>query len=204
MARWTDQTAYPSHVPNDDDLLVIADVAQATGSRQRTTSVASLRSQIAGQAHVAAVDPTASDDNTEGYSVGSLWYNSVSEALFIATDVSTGAAVWDEITSGAGGSPHATINSYAGNRTLDGDDAGAYLRITAAGTVTLPNGLDTGFQCSITNQTDAADVDLDATTTLVLPAGFTEFIENRRAVTVIHVGSNVWEVHGALVEEVGS
>src|SRR5690606_17086500 len=48
----------------------------------------------------------------------------------------------------------ATINSYAGNTTLDSDDSGAYVRITAAGTVTLPDGLATGFQCVIVNATD--------------------------------------------------
>lgn len=94
----------------------------------------------------------------------------------------------------------ATVNSYAGNRTLDGDDSGAYVRITAAGTVTLPDGLATGFQCVIVNATDAAEVALSAATTLTLPSGFDPTIQNRRAVTVIHVGSNVWEAHGALVE----
>lgn len=94
----------------------------------------------------------------------------------------------------------ATVNSYAGNRTLTNDDSGAYVRVTAAGTVTLPDGLDTGFQCVIVNATAGATVGLTADTTLVLPAGFEPEIQNRRAVTVIHVGSNVWEAHGALVE----
>lgn len=95
----------------------------------------------------------------------------------------------------------ATVNSYAGNRTLDGDDSGAYVRITAAGTVTLPDGLATGFQCVIVNATDSDTVVLSAATTLTIPSGFEAEIQNRRAVTVVHVGSNVWEVHGALVEE---
>lgn len=95
----------------------------------------------------------------------------------------------------------ATLNSYAGNRTLDASDSGAYVRITAAGTVTLPDGLSTGFQCVIVNATDSDTVVLSAATTLTIPAGFEPEIQNRRAVTVIHVGSNVWEAHGALVEE---
>src|SRR5690606_9014266 len=90
----------------------------------------------------------------------------------------------------------ATVNSYAGNRTLDGDDSGAYVRITAAGTVTLPDGLATGFQCVIVNATDSDTVALSAATTLTLPSGFDAEVQNRRAVTVIHVGSNVWEAHG--------
>lgn len=94
----------------------------------------------------------------------------------------------------------ATVNSYAGNRTLDGDDSGAYVRITAAGTVTLPDGLATGFQCVIVNATASAEVALSAATTLVIPTGFEAKVQNRRAVTVIHVGSNAWEAHGALEE----
>ena len=95
----------------------------------------------------------------------------------------------------------ATVNSYAGNRTLDGDDSGAYIRVTGAATITLPDGLSTGFQCVIVNATDSDTVVLSAATTLTIPAGFEPEIQNRRAVTVIHVGSNVWEVHGGLVEE---
>lgn len=94
----------------------------------------------------------------------------------------------------------AKVNSYSGNRTLDGDDSGAYVRITAAGTVTLPDGRATGYQCVIVNATDSDTVALSAATTLTLPSGFDAEIQNRRAVTVIHVGSNVWEAHGALVE----
>lgn len=94
----------------------------------------------------------------------------------------------------------ATVQSYAGNRTLDSDNAGAYVRITAAGTVTLPDSLATGFQCVIVNATASDTVALSAATTLTLPTGFDAEVVNRRAVTVIHVGSNVWEAHGALVE----
>lgn len=94
----------------------------------------------------------------------------------------------------------AVVNSYAGNRTLDSSDSGAYVRITAAGTVTLPDSQSTGYQCVIVNATDSDTVALSAATTLTIPSGFEAEIRNRRAVTVIHVGSNVWEVHGALVE----
>lgn len=94
----------------------------------------------------------------------------------------------------------ATVQSYGGNRTLDASNAGAYVRITAAGTVTLPDSLATGFQCVIVNATTSDTVELDAATTLILPPGFDPEVQNRRAVTVIHIGSDVWEVHGALEE----
>lgn len=94
----------------------------------------------------------------------------------------------------------ATVQSYSGNRTLDATNNGAYVRVTAAGTVTLPNGLGDGFQCVIVNDTASDTVELDAATTLTIPSGFEAEVVNRRAVTVIHVGSNVWHAHGALVE----
>lgn len=120
-------------------------------------------------------------------------------------DATTTIGAVREAVGGGGDTSHllpklAAVNSYAGNRTLDTDDSGAYVRVTAAGTVTLPDGLAAGFQCVIVNATDAATVALTAATTLTIPAGFEPEIQNRRAVTVIHVGSNVWEAHGALAE----
>lgn len=160
------------------------------------------------------------DDGSLGTSAGT-----VEKPILIATSATSavlilaisgegggGAGVWGGITGtladqtdlnaalNARLTKHATVNAYAGNRTLDTDDSGAYVRITAAGTVTLPDGLDTGFQCVVVNATDSATVDLTAATTLTIPAGFEPEVQNRRAVTVVHVGSNVWEVHGALVE----
>ena len=46
---------------------------------------------------VAAGDPTGTDDETLGYVVGSLWYDTVGPQLWILTDASEGAAVWDEV-----------------------------------------------------------------------------------------------------------
>lgn len=42
-------------------------------------------------------DPTASDDNTAGYSIGSYWINTSSDDSFVCLDASTGAAVWGEL-----------------------------------------------------------------------------------------------------------
>lgn len=96
---------------------------------------------------------------------------------------------------------NAVVNSYAGNHTLDASDAGAYVRITAAGIVTLPDGMPTNYQCVIVNATDDDVVELAAETTLTIPSGMTAEVANHRAVTVIHVGSDVWEAHGALPEQ---
>lgn len=42
----------------------------------------------------AVVDPNVNDDSDDGYSVGSLWVNATDGRVFIATDVTVGAAVW--------------------------------------------------------------------------------------------------------------
>jgi len=43
-----------------------------------------------------AAVPTATDDNTKGYVVGSQWTNTAASprAIYLCTDASTGAAVW--------------------------------------------------------------------------------------------------------------
>lgn len=94
----------------------------------------------------------------------------------------------------------ATVQSYSGNRTLDASNNGAYIRFTATATVTLPDGLATGFQCVIVNASSSDVVSLSAATTLTIPSGYDAEVVNRKAVTVIHVGSDVWEAHGALEE----
>lgn len=55
--------------------------------------------------NVTTSDPAVGNDNTENYAVGSQWYNSSSSTLFIADDVSTGAAVWTAISGGSSFTP---------------------------------------------------------------------------------------------------
>lgn len=47
----------------------------------------------------ATSDPTATDDVGDGYAAGSLWLNTTSGALFVCTDNTSSAAVWDQINS---------------------------------------------------------------------------------------------------------
>jgi hypothetical protein len=46
----------------------------------------------------AAVAPTVTDDATAGYSVNSLWTDTVLDDAYICVDSSNGAAVWKKIT----------------------------------------------------------------------------------------------------------
>lgn len=48
-----------------------------------------------------ASDPTINDDSDDGYETLSLWLNTSSGALFRATDVTVGSAVWQEIAMDA-------------------------------------------------------------------------------------------------------
>ena len=50
----------------------------------------------------AIIDPVVTDDDSEGYSVGSKWINTDSAAIFFCIDATTGAAVWSQSGSGAG------------------------------------------------------------------------------------------------------
>lgn len=43
----------------------------------------------------AVVDPTATDDDSAGYAVGSVWVNTSSGDVYVLVDASTGAAVWN-------------------------------------------------------------------------------------------------------------
>jgi hypothetical protein len=47
----------------------------------------------------ATTNPSVTDDSSQGYSVGSLWINTTTDAAFTCVDASVGAAVW---TEGAG------------------------------------------------------------------------------------------------------
>lgn len=44
-------------------------------------------------------DPTVSSDGTQGYSIGSTWINTSSRKQFVCLDITTGAAVWKELTN---------------------------------------------------------------------------------------------------------
>jgi hypothetical protein len=91
---------------------------------------------------------------------------------------------------------HALQRSVAGNHTLEAGDAGYIIRITAAGVVTLPSGLDTNLQAIIRRAT-AGEVSLSADTLNVVGGG-TKIPAEHDAVSVVHQGSGVWDVYGDL------
>jgi len=79
-----------------------------------------------------AGDPTVNDDNTAGYSIGSLWVNIVSGSAYIATGVSTGAAIWERISGGVEWIVKTTNYTASVNEGIFANTS------TAAWTLTLP------------------------------------------------------------------
>jgi len=64
-----------------------------------------------------AVNPTVNDDSTAGFDVGTIWINTATDDVFIAADVSVGAAIWvGPITSSA----HAEVTLAADAETILG------------------------------------------------------------------------------------
>lgn len=94
----------------------------------------------------------------------------------------------------------ATVRSVASDYTLVSTDSSVILDVSTTATVTLPNGLDTGFQAVIVNGSSAGTdtVTLIASTTLNSKDSATSLANQYGAVTVLHKGSNVWYAFGDL------
>jgi hypothetical protein len=59
--------------------------------------------------------PTANDDNTAGYAVGSRWVDVTADKEYVCVDSSTAAAVWTETTGGGGLDVHTSRTSAEGS-----------------------------------------------------------------------------------------
>ena len=84
--------------------------------------------------------------------------------------------------------------------TLAESDFGKVLRYSSTSTitVTLPNGLKTGFWCVIQKTGASGTLNLSASTTLNTLGGFNSLTDQHGMVTVYHLGSNVWTASGNL------
>jgi len=72
------------------------------------------------------VDPVPSNDFTEGYSVGSLWYNTDTEVLWVARSVGLGTAYWVEAGGTSSPAGVTELNGLTGSLTVAlGTDASA-------------------------------------------------------------------------------
>lgn len=113
----------------------------------------------------ASADPTANNDQTQGYSVGSIWQNSSTGRTFIARNVSTGAAVWITFTSTFQGPNYVASNWYippgvnfTGTNTPNATTlytfpfiAGERITLGACGSRVTTAQASQNFQCAIYN-----------------------------------------------------
>lgn len=86
-------------------------------------------------------DPTASDDETAGWDIGSRWINTSSDKVWFCVDSTAGAAVWKDVsTAGAGSHPVFTRTSdpTANDDTGDGYQVGDHWINTTNRTVWTP------------------------------------------------------------------
>lgn len=77
--------------------------------------------------------PVATDDDGEGWLVGSRWIDTTADKEYVCLDITTDAAVWTETTGGGGGS--GTVTSVAVDGGTGLTDSGG--PITTSGTITL-------------------------------------------------------------------
>lgn len=70
----------------------------------------------------ATVSPSVNNDNTESYSIGSIWIDTVSNNEWVALDVTTKSAVW-KLTTGGGGGGITWLGAWAISTSYSVDDA---------------------------------------------------------------------------------
>lgn len=83
----------------------------------------------------AAVNPTVNNDNTQGYAVGSHWWNTTANTLWVAYSVATGAAVWRRLLSGTTWPFTASLTVDPTNANADYSTIAAAIAAASAGTV---------------------------------------------------------------------
>lgn len=70
----------------------------AGGTGASTAANARTNLELGGKVNVAATAaPTANNDDTDGYSVGSVWIDTANDEIYVCADASVGAAVWRRI-----------------------------------------------------------------------------------------------------------
>ncbi len=79
-------------------------------------------------------DPLVTNDSSEGYAVGSTWFNRVDEKKFTLKDATVGAAVWIETGGGEGGGVGSPFTYYVEH--FETNDASTF---SVSGTIVVSN-----------------------------------------------------------------
>jgi hypothetical protein len=116
--------------------------------------------------------PTANDDNTQGYAVGSRWVDVNADKEYVCVDASTASAVWKETTGTAGG-------GYLAQK------AGRVLAASFSGT---PKKATVTFSAAFSDANYAVTV----TPLTTNNRGYAPFVESQAAGSfTINLGSNI-------------
>ncbi len=84
---------------NSAGAIMHSDISEGEGFLRKTGSETYVATK---SAQAQAVDPDADNDTTEGYIIGSLWFNTTVDKVFVAIDITEAAAVWKDISAGSG------------------------------------------------------------------------------------------------------
>jgi hypothetical protein len=122
-AQWTsaDPTLASGEIGFETDTwkLKIGDGSTAWSSLSYITGGDSVQNK-----YDATAAPTATDDTSEGYSVGSKWVDVTNDNAYICVDATEDAAVWEQINGGSGGGSLEYQTEITTDTTLDGTQKG--------------------------------------------------------------------------------
>lgn len=106
------------------------------------------------------VDPTVNDDVTDGFQIGSRWWNTSSQEEFVCLSVAQGAAVWLSTTTGGGVSSGSSGGSGA-------DPSAQYLLLSATGSLANERVFTVGTGLLGADSALARHIPLESTTQLL-------------------------------------
>lgn len=125
----------------------------------------------------ATTNPTASNDGTQGYTVGSLWFNVTDSLLYICKSSATGAAVWRRVTPIDGEWTPSISATNSANVTVNS----AFYEYAGGGLCHFSMAFEVDMDLA-QNSTDITISDLPIPTT---------FTNSRQVIAAINIGSNI-------------
>lgn len=162
---------------------------------------------------VTTTNPTAGDDNLDGYTIGSRWLNTSASKEWVALNVSTGAAVWLDLTA---------IGSHTHSLATDITDEGALAYLNTVGTSQIDNSAVTAAKVdtssgvmttsatqtvsnkNISSSANTVTIGTEVTKTLsgdilavgtdrnILVSSESGFSDNLKEITGLSVGESIW------------
>ena len=160
-----------------DGHVLTADSAQAVGVKWAAAGPLSNLS--------ATSAPTVNDDSGDGYGVGSLWVDTTNDAVWMAVDVTVGAAVWRPLSAGAflDSSTLGVSSSLADNasRIQAGIDA---LATAGGGMLQLPAGTLLTSKITLKTGVHLVGCGIEATVLKLVSGALTNLIETENWATL--------------------